>query len=298
MFTRLVVRSILEGQPADAWKLYTSFEQAAQVAGCFVLDDDSVYARPGINQTWFRVVYGFDHTERFKSLKLRFEGELRVNVAPGDAGFILPDFARARAVPGFQAVQTAGIKDLAVTGVGALLSVEAQVPTFLVLEFHPSPTVAVPKLYELEFTVDTVLDRRAMLNDLDGVLNQWKATGAGWDRRVESDFLKRWLVNENRATNLSAFEREWWKHRNKVLEIPGISGDRAAELSRLHMDDVLRRASAQEIDVVYEPMVQIGDTIELYDPTTRTTIRRMVVGYREGTNWEEPTTTLEVADYT
>lgn len=298
MFTRLVVRSILENQPADTLELYDSFEQAAQVAGAFVIDDDAVFAKPGVNQTWFRVVYPFDHDTRFRSLKLRFEGELRVKVAPADASLAAPDHTRARGVPGFQAVQTDGIKEVTVANVAELLSPEALVPSYLVLELHPTSAVASPKLYELDLVVDHVINRRAWLTDLEGAEGVWIEVGIGWRKRVDTDFLKRWLVNEARSSDPTTFDREWWKHRNKVLEVPGIDGDRAKVLSRAHMDDVLRRATAQEIDVVYEPMAQIGDTIELYDPTTRQTLRRLVIGYREGTSWEEPTTTIEVADYT
>lgn len=299
MFTRLVVRSILADQPAAPWTLYTSFERTANVAGALV-NDDTVWAYPAVNESWFRLAFPLDHSVRFKSLRIKFEGEVRVKVAPGDAtvSWAWPDEAKAVYLAGYQVAQAATPTEITVGNLGGAVSTEAQVPSYLIVEFRPSPQVSTPKLYHLAMVVDQVLDRRAMLTDNVSTPSAWTADGAGYVRRVDTDFLKRWMVNENRSTDPSAFEREWWKHRNKVLEIPGISGTKAAALALAHMDDVLRRATAQEIDVVYEPMVQIGDTIELYDPTTRITHRRLVVGYREGTSWTEPITTLEVADYT
>ena len=63
------------------------------------------------------------------------------------------------------------------------------------------------------------------------------------------------------------------------------------------LDDTLRRATAQELDVIYEPAVELFDTVQVTDSASGAVTLQTVVGFRDGTSWTEPVTTLELANY-
>ncbi len=216
-------------------------------------------------------------------------------LAPDAAG--APDMSKSWYLPGYQLAHHGEAKDLSIGDLKGMVSVNDPVPTWLVVEVTASSVVASPKLYHVELKVDRVLEAVAMLRDHEGTPGTWEETADGWELVVGSDLLKRWLVNENRALDLDTYRLEWWKHRTKLVELGAVSRQRAKEIAKAHLVDVLRRATAQEIDVVLEPQVQLGDTVKLYDPATGTTLHRLVVGFRESPDWDIPALTLEVADY-
>jgi hypothetical protein len=292
-FTRVVVRSVTEGQDPN-WVQLTAGITAKNPYAALVPGDEA-YAEPTAAGVAMRVSYPFSHRERFKSLKARFIGEATVMLAPDASG--APDMSKAWYLPGYQVVHHGEAKDLSVSDLKDMSSLNDQAATWLVLEVTASSKVAEPKLYHVELKVDRVLEAVAMLRDHDGIPGSWVETADGWECVVTTDLLKRWLVNENRSTELSQYRKEWWKHRTKLVELGAVSRSRAKELARAHLLDVLRRATAQEIDVVLEPQVQLGDTVKLYDPATGATLHRLIVGFRESPDWDTPALTLEVADY-
>lgn len=295
LFTRVVVRSVTEDQDAD-WATLTEGLTAKNALAALV-PGDSAYAEPASAGATMRLVYPFTSRERFRSLKARFTGEATVMLAPADATGAAPDLSRAWYLPGFQAIHHGEPRDMAIGGLAGMVSLDDSAPTFLVLEVVASPVVTAPRLYHVELKVDRVLEAVAMLRDQAGAPGTWVETPDGWELVVESDLLKRWLVNEHRSEDLATYRREWWKHRTRVVELGAVSKSRARELAKAHLIDVLRRATAQEIDVVLEPQVQLGDTVKLHDPATGSTLHRLVVGFRESSDWESPAMTLEVADY-
>lgn len=296
LYTRVVVRSVTENQDPD-WETLTGGLTANNAFAAFVPGDDT-YAEPASAGAPLRLVYPLTSRGRFRRLKARFMGEATVMLAPADATGTAPAMSRAWHVPGFQAVHHGEPHDMAIGDLAGMVSLDDPTPTFLVLEVFASPVVAAPRLYHLELKVDRVLEAVAMLRDHSGTPGTWIETPDGWELIVESDFLRRWLVNEHRAEDLATYRKEWWKHRTRVVELGAVSKSRARELARAHLVDVLRRATAQEIDVVLEPQVQLGDTVKFHDPATGATLHRLVVGFRESADWEAPAMTLEVADYT
>jgi hypothetical protein len=292
-FTRVVVRSVLEDQDPN-WSALAAGIMAKNPYAALAPGDDT-FAEPTAAGVAMRVQYPFNHLERFKSLKLRFEGEAKIMLAPDVGG--APDTSQAWYLPGYQVAHHGQAKDLSVGDLKGMVSASDPGPTWLVIEVGASSVVSAPRLYHVELKVDRVLEAVAMLRDHDGEIGTWVETTDGFELVVATDLLKRWLVNENRSDDLTTYRAEWWKHRTKLIEMGAVSRQRAKELARAHLVDVMRRATAQEIDVVLEPQVQLGDSIKLYDPATGGTLHRLVVGFRESPDWEAPAMTLEVADY-
>jgi hypothetical protein len=292
-FTRVVVRSVTEDQDPN-WVQLTAGITAKNPYAALVPGDDT-FAEPAAAGVAMRLAYPFDHLERFKSLKVRFAGEASVRLAPDAEG--APNMSKSWYLPGYQVAHHGEPKDLTIGDLKGMVAMTGPAPTWLVVEVTASSVVAAPKLYHVELKVDRVLEAVAMLRDHDGVPGTWVETADGFELVVATDLLKRWLVNEDRAEDLETYRAEWWKHRTKLVELGAVSRQRAKELARAHLLDVLRRATAQEIDVVLEPSVQLGDTVKLYDPTTGDTLHRLVVGFRESPDWDAPALTLEVADY-
>lgn len=116
--------------------------------------------------------------------------------------------------------------------------------------------------------------------------------------KTSTAVLQQWMLNFQSAnTDDKAFYREWGRHKVLEIEEPSLSVYGACSLAQDYLTDIVTRSTAQEVDVLVEPAVELGDTVEIYDPTTDTTFRRLVVGWRDGNSFESPSMTLELADY-
>lgn len=273
--------------------------------------DPATYATPKASASYglveLRNPVAANQYARVKTVTIRFEGELRVyrrraylgEAKKGADGYERIVRATASEVT-LEFDDSASLQPLAGWNPGAVGSYES-----IRLEFQKTAEYPAPKLYSFSYTVDmfTVVD--AVLTDDSSVADDsaWhvvsRSVGSTYVRRVAASFLARWMANpQSYADAGDDLYAEWWRHRVTILEDGGYYLARAVELAQETMNDVLRRATSREVDVVCDHRAQIGDTVALYDPTLGETILRTIVGFRDGTSFERPTTTLELADYT
>lgn len=301
MITRVVVNAVVQNQliaPGDQFSpgVYNGGDnwQAAFV------DNDTTWAQVPSGSNFFRVCWQLDHRRRFKSCKFRFTGEVlcMIGLDPVDTGLL---DGEARLIPGYQHIITsAGAqKTVTITDTSSVLSQATRYnnDSWLILEFRPVPG-ATTKCFYAELFADVVTQQFAELrtNLTDTDPQGWEQRELGWRKQVTPEFLNRWLIttNANRDAPPGHF---WWQHRNKVLELGGISRGKGKALAKTHLEDVMRRSVNQEVEVVCEPHAQLGDTVQVHDLQTGQVYNRLIIGMKDGKSFTEPTTVLELANY-
>lgn len=191
-------------------------------------------------------------------------------------------------------------------------------PESFILEFTTWAGCPTCKVYELEATVDIYTVGSAFLADVSPYDGTWSfvdispvAGTAGYDsfytylKTVPESVLLSWMIYPQTISYYIAnsidpdiFIWLWWYHRvYTITTLPSLNPRRACEISKEYLEDFYRRAVIQEAPVVCEAQCEIGDTVQIDDPTTGESILRTIVGYRESGSWTEPMTTLELADY-
>jgi hypothetical protein len=261
--------------------------------------------------------------ETVKTINFSFEGEIRVfrstlpNALVSTGTTLIPTEANREYLSGYERLNaptgspvtvTINVPQLSSYGEGGVY------PEQLWIELRGCTRCPAPNVHFITTTIDRAILAAACVTDQ--VIGGW--SGAWQDHQVfpplsvvgdyrmqikaaTTDFLQRWMMNPSSCSgaNTSNFYWNWAKHRVKTVDsLTSLSLVAAEGLAKAYMDDSLRRATAQEADVLVEAAFEIGDTVAVTDAVTGLVANRTIVGFRDGSSFETPTTTLELADFT
>jgi hypothetical protein len=262
--------------------------------------------------------------ERLRSLSIKFEGELTiyrvlnqsgVDTTYGPYGYhpVIQPYARYRVKTG----RASNEGSISLTFDSPSLRAEGgEHPETYILEFETWSGCPTCLVYNIEPVIDRYTLGLAFLTDEGAQDGTWSypslasanSPADGYTtlyhhkKSVPNTVLRAWMLDYNSPStvgNEKEYYWNWWSHRvYEVNNVPSLRVREAGTLAKDYLEDFYRRATVQETDVIYEPAFEIGDTIEFYDPTTGETYNRVIVGYRDSNSWTEPTTTLELANYT
>lgn len=269
----------------------------------------------------FRPMGTTNYIEIPKTFTVKSEGELRFFKAQADVNIIsgsAPVESARQYLPGYDRVigPTGSPKDVTLNmGDYSQAAFGGQFVESICVELKTHTLAPNPKLYTVGGTVDRYVLGIACISDdtslglANGAWGTRSISGpGGYDstmtvriQKVDTPLLEQWMLNfksANDPVTPKDFYWQWNRHRVLEIEEPSLNRDQAQALAEAYLTDILRRATAQEVDVLVEAAVEIGDTVAIFDPTTNTTVNRLVVGFRDGSSFENPALTLELADYT
>jgi hypothetical protein len=277
-------------------------------ANCTMDGQSSTYATIKAGNTYGLVFVPNTPTQRLKSIKVRFEGELTI-VAANDAhtpavGIPIPgNLARM----GYQTSQVADVVIQNTDGSSCFTNFPMRPGSNRVvnLVLGPLATVATPKLYTVEATYDYDYYGQAFLTNDATRPAGWADAGNGdittLVKYTDPNQVKRWMPIPSvvaASTTADPFYANYWGHKTIKVEQKGVTNPRTLRtIASQYLDDALKHSTTQKATVVMEPLAEIGDTVQVNDLDLGTTYNRTIVGFEDSDDWDNPAITFDLADF-